>query len=244
MDRAFGRLRGELSTLGLRDDTILWYCSDNGALKKVGSSGGRRGHKGTVYEGGLLVPGLLEWPGKWDAPRTIKEPCVTSDIYPTILAAAGVQVPEQPVLDGQNLLPLLEGQSFKRQPIGFWDYPEKGISTPSKVWMEQLLAEQAKGNKPADPERLMSDAAEIKTKLATNKFPGRAAWLDGRWKMLRTQHPKTGVVDWELYDLEADPAEAFTLYAEQPERVAKMQKDLEDWLESVARSHNGEEYKK
>lgn len=248
MDRAFGRLRSEISTLGLRDNTILWYCSDNGALKKVGSSGGRRGNKGSVYEGGLLVPALLEWPAKWDAPRVIELPSVTSDIYPTILTAAGINVPEQPVpdqppLDGQDLVPLLEGRDFKRKPIGFWDYPEKGIRTPSKEWMDELLAAQAKGTEPSDPVRLMSDAAEIKTKLATNKFPGKAAWIDGRWKMLRFQDPKSGAVDWELYDLEADPAEKYTLYAEQPERVAKMQKDLEDWLESVARSHNGEDYR-
>lgn len=244
MDRAFGRLRGEIKTLGLRDDTILWYCSDNGALKKVGSSGGRRGNKGTVHEGGLLVPGLLEWPGRWDAPRIIKEPCVTSDIYPTLLGVTGIKMPNQPRLDGQSLVPLLEGQTFKRnQPLGFWDHPTVGISTPSKQWMDQLLADQAKGIEPNDPERLVLDAAEIKTKLPVDKFPGKAAWIDGRWKMLRFEDPKSGDVDWELYDLDADPNEDNTLYAEQPEQVAKMQKAMEDWLESVARSHNGEDYK-
>ena len=64
MDRAFGKLRTSLRELGLRDQTVLWYCSDNGALPKVGSSGGRRGNKGQIYEGGLLVPALLEWPAR------------------------------------------------------------------------------------------------------------------------------------------------------------------------------------
>ena len=58
------RLRDALRDLGIRDNTILWYCSDNGALPKVGSTGGHRGNKGKVYEGGLLVPAILEWPAK------------------------------------------------------------------------------------------------------------------------------------------------------------------------------------
>jgi arylsulfatase A-like enzyme len=68
MDRAFGRLRDELRTLDIERDTVLWYCSDNGALPKIGSSGGRRGNKGKIYEGGLLVPALLEWPAQFAEP--------------------------------------------------------------------------------------------------------------------------------------------------------------------------------
>ena len=55
MDRAFGKLRNALGDSGIRDNTILWYCSDNGALPRVGSTGGHRGNKGKVYDGGLLV---------------------------------------------------------------------------------------------------------------------------------------------------------------------------------------------
>ena len=62
MDRAFGKLRDGLSDLGIRENTILWYCSDNGALPRVGSTGGLRGYKGKVYEGGLLV--LRFWNGR------------------------------------------------------------------------------------------------------------------------------------------------------------------------------------
>ncbi|MFH1923294.1 MAG: sulfatase-like hydrolase/transferase, partial [Planctomycetota bacterium] len=60
MDRAFGKLRDEVGSLGIRENTVLWYCSDNGALPRVGSTGGHRGNKGQVYEGGLLVPAILE----------------------------------------------------------------------------------------------------------------------------------------------------------------------------------------
>ena len=63
MDRAFGKLRSALKQLDSYDNTILWYCSDNGGLPRIGSTGGR-GNKGQIYEGGLKVPALIEWPAK------------------------------------------------------------------------------------------------------------------------------------------------------------------------------------
>jgi arylsulfatase A-like enzyme len=243
MDRAFGRLRSTLRELDLRDNTLVWYCSDNGALPKVGSTGGRRGKKGSIYEGGLAVPALIEWPALFKAPKIISIPCVTSDIYPTLLALADVRMEHQPPLDGINLMPLLEGTEKKRsQPIGFWDRQAKGIGTPSKQWMQDLLAAQARGEEPSDPNRVRPDAAVIGEPVPTNKFPGHAAWLDWPWKLHRIEDPKSGDVSWELYDLSADPDESRVLYAEQPERVPQMQAALEAWLESVARSLNGEDY--
>ncbi|MDZ4286970.1 MAG: sulfatase-like hydrolase/transferase [Prosthecobacter sp.] len=246
MDRAFGRLRSELRELDLREDTLLWYCSDNGALPKVGSTGGRRGFKGQIYEGGLLVPALLEWPALFKEPKVIAAPCVTSDIYPTVLEVAGVNMEKkQPPLDGVNLLPLLEGAEKKRsKPIGFWEAKIKGISTPSKAWMDELLTAQARGEEPNDPARVRLDAGQIGEPVPLNKFPGHSAWLDWPWKLHRIENAKTHDVNWELYDLSADPDESRVLYAEQPERVPQMQGALEDWLESVARSLNGEDYGK
>lgn len=63
------------------------------------------------------------------------------------------------------------------------------------------------------------------------------------WKLQRIEDEKTGDVVWELYDVSADPDESRVLFAEQPERVPQMQEALENWLESVARSLNGEDYK-
>ena len=91
MDRAFGKLRDEIQRLGIRENTLLWYCSDNGALPKVGSSGGHRGNKGQVYEGGLLVPAMLEWPARIPSPRSTDVRCNSCDIYPTLLEIAGAR---------------------------------------------------------------------------------------------------------------------------------------------------------
>lgn len=242
MDRAFGRLRNELRSLDIEENTVLWYCSDNGALPQVGSSGGRRGNKGQIYEGGLLVPCLLEWPALFKEPQVIKTPCVTSDIFPTVLAMTKAEPEKLHTLDGINLLPLLESKDKKRyQPIGFWDMKIKGRASSSAKWMNDLLGAQSKGEEPNDPERLFVDAALIGEPASLTQFPGHSAWLDGQWKLHRIED-KNGQVDWELYDLSADPDESRVLFAEQPERVPQMQTALEDWLESVVRSTKGEDY--
>jgi arylsulfatase A-like enzyme len=243
MDRAFGRIRTEIKTLGLTDDTILWYCSDNGALSKLGSSGGRRGNKGQVYEGGLLVPALLEWPRQHPKPRVIDVPCVTSDIYPTVLEWTGAKADRQPPLDGTSLVPLLDGKAKARaKPIGFWDHPTPGVGTPSKEWMDELLAEQKVGREPNDPKKLFADAGKIATKYPLDTFPGHAAWIDGSWKLHRIENAKSNGVKWELYDLAADPKESRDLLTTEPERAEKLKKALTAWLESVVRSLNGEDY--
>lgn len=241
MDRAFGKLRDELRALDIEQDTVLWYCSDNGALPKMGSSGGRRGNKGKIYEGGLLVPALLEWPAQFSEPKVVTTPCITSDILPTVLDIADVPLTTRRPLDGESLLPLLKGETQKRtKPLGFWDNGARGIATPSEAWMRDLLASQKRGEEPNDPLRLAADAGKRGTPVSLNAFPGHSAWLDWPWKLHRIED-KTGDVEWELYDLSADPEESRVLFAEQPDRVPQMQEALENWLESVARSLNGED---
>ena len=245
MDRAVGRLRNQLRELGVRDNTVFWYCSDNGALPKLGSSGGRRAQKGSIYEGGLMVPGLLEWPAKISAPQKIEVPCVTSDIFPTVLEMAGVQVSQQRPLDGISLLPLLTGKVQAREkPIGFWNYPIGGNGVNSKIWMAELLAEQKQGREPSDPGRIHPRAGEVIKKYPLDQFPGHAAWLEGNWKLHRIEDKVSAKVSWELYDLAADPKETQDLMASQSERVATMRKGFDAWLMSVVRSLNGEDYRK
>ncbi len=242
MDRAFGKLRGEIANLGIRDNTILWYTSDNGALPKVGSAGGFRGNKGQVYEGGLLVPAMLEWPAVIKSPRATETRCNSCDIYPTLLDIAGVKMENQPPLDGISLRPLLAGTMQSRgQGMGFWDHPTPGIGTPSDKWMAEVLASQQAGAEPNDPEKLRLDAAEIKQKYPEDEFPGHAAWIDGQWKLHRITD-KTGKVRLELYNLADDRQEAEDLAGDEPKRVEKMKGELETWLLSVVRSLNGEDY--
>ncbi|HID78831.1 MAG TPA: N-acetylgalactosamine 6-sulfate sulfatase, partial [Planctomycetaceae bacterium] len=201
MDEAFGKLRYELRRLGVHRNTILWYCSDNGALK-VGSTGGHRGNKGQVYEGGLLVPAILEWPARIPEPRRTAVRCNTSDIYPTLLEITGVSMPHQPPLDGISLVPLIEGRMERRpEPMGFWDFPEPGISTPSQRWMSELLTAQRAGREPEKDWKLRLDAGKITRRYAESQLPGHAAWIDGDWKLHRIADKGGRNVRYELYDL-------------------------------------------
>jgi arylsulfatase A-like enzyme len=241
MDRAFGKLRGELRSLGIHENTILWYCSDNGGLPGVGSTGGR-GNKGQVYEGGLRVPGILEWPARIPGPRTTDLPSNTSDIYPTLLDIVDVQMAGQPPLDGVSLVPLLDGKmSARPAPMGFWNHPTGGISTPSAKWMKELLDAQAAGAEPTDTERLRLDAGDVSQQYPEDEFPGHSAWHDWPWKLHRIPG-KEGDVRLELYNLADDPGEERDVVAQQSDRAGAMRAELEGWLASVVRSLNGKDY--
>ena len=242
MDRAFGKLRKELQNLGIRKNTILWYCSDNGGLPRLGATGGRA-NKGAVYEGGLRVPAIIEWPQRIANPRTTDLPCNTSDIYPTIIEIVGVRVENQPPLDGTSLVGLIDGKMKARsKPMGFWNHPTGGISTPSHKWMTELLEAQKAGEPVGDKSRLRLDAGTIARQYPADTFPGHAAWLDWPWKLHRIQK-KAGVVKLELYNLAEDSAEKNDLVGQEGDRVKSMKSALEKWLASVVRSLNGKDYR-
>jgi arylsulfatase A-like enzyme len=242
IDRAMGRLREELGKLGIRENTLLWYTSDNGS-RPPGSTGGFRGMKGQVYEGGLRVPAVMEWPARIRSPRATDIPCNSVDIYPTLVELARVEIPEQPrPLDGISLVPLIDGKMTTREkPMGFWDYPIPGRSTPSAEFLRRMKAAE-QGDRVAPPN------AEWENKQYTEKHDpddraGHAAWLDGHWKLHRISPRSQGkAVRYELYDLAADPKEEHDLAEQEPRRVERMKTDLEAWQQSVIHSLNGEDY--
>jgi len=242
MDRAFGKLRQSLTDLGIREDTILWYCSDNGALKKVGSTGGHRGRKGQVYEGGLLVPAILEWPSRIPEPRETDLRANTCDLYPTLLELAGVTVEHQPPLDGISLVPVIDGTLEERpEGMGFWEHPTRGIPTPSAEWMPALLAAQEAGGD-LPPHESSLRAAELPDPAhPLDEFPGHATWIEDGWKLHRIES-RQGEVRWEFYNLAVDPGEKVDLSPAGGDRMREFGTRLETWLTSVVRSLNGNDY--
>jgi arylsulfatase A-like enzyme len=104
-DRSIGVLRNKISEMGIHQNTIIWYCSDNGGLKNIIPStvGGLKGGKNTMWEGGLRVPAIIEWP-KMIKPRVTKYPASTMDIFPTILEIVG--------LNGNSKLSYFDGESI------------------------------------------------------------------------------------------------------------------------------------
>ncbi len=157
VDEQVGRLRSKLRKLGVAEDTMLWFCSDNGPEGQAGESPGTashsRGRKRDLFEGGVRVPGIMEWPKRYSTPRVISTPSSTLDYVPTVLAAlAQSGAPQFAELqqsyagghdlqfDGINLLLLLDGEQTQRgKPIGF----ESGKQV---AWIEEqwkLYSKQA-----------------------------------------------------------------------------------------------------
>ncbi len=127
VDAAVGMLRKGLREDDIADNTMFFFCSDNGAPGKggreVNGQGPLRGHKGNLWEGGVRVPGLFEWPKRIEAGRVSSMVTSTSDLYPTLAALFKNKDPEKPEpIDGVNLLPLLDGnQENREKPLGFKD---------------------------------------------------------------------------------------------------------------------------
>lgn len=159
LDEQVGRLRAVLRERGVADHTMLWFCSDNGpegqSGKSPGLAGGLRGRKRSLYEGGIRVPGLLEWPDKIQAERSTTFPAVTSDYLPTVLEALQIPYPDDRPLDGISLMPLINGELSER---------EEGIGFESRgqaAWVTQRYKlYRANNDKDWELYDLLEDAAE------------------------------------------------------------------------------------
>jgi len=137
LDDSVGRVLAELDALGLADDTIVLFGSDNGGLvhwyigdgPEVTSNAPCRGEKGTIHEGGLRVPLIVRWPGHTQVRRVCDVPVSTIDLFPTLMEAAGVPVTHS--VDGLSLMPLLTGSGGIGRDTHYFHYPHYHNDTPA-----------------------------------------------------------------------------------------------------------------
>lgn len=243
VDRAFGRLRNELVALGIRENTLLWFCSDNGAIPVVGNTGESRGAKHSVYEGGLLVPAFIEWPAMIREPRSTPVRCGTVDIFPTLANIVGASREGLRPLDGITLLPLLRGEmSLRPAPLAFWNANIPGLFSPGDSLMHKMERKQEAGRDPK-VEPASRKAGEIpKAGYAADQYGGHSAWIEGDWKLHRFSTMDGARVRWELYNLTFDPLESKDVSKLHPEVMKSMQTGLNDWLDKVVGSLHGQDY--
>lgn len=132
VDDSVGRLMAKLEQLHLSERTIFIFTSDNGALKSISSSAPLRAGKGSAYEGGVRVPLIIRWPGVTKAGSVSHAPVISTDYFPTLLAAAGVAVPASNPLDGVDLAPVLHQSGPLEREAIYWHYPHyhPGGATP------------------------------------------------------------------------------------------------------------------
>ncbi|MFT5131175.1 MAG: arylsulfatase A-like enzyme [Rhodothermales bacterium] len=129
MDRSIGALRAGLRDMGIADNTILWFNSDNGGLPKMGDDtvGGLRGFKNSMYEGGLRVPAVIEWPSVIK-PRITHYPAGTVDIFPTLAEIADLPATAMlKPIDGSSLRPLFDAEISKREKPLFFRHRDRGV---------------------------------------------------------------------------------------------------------------------
>ena len=129
MDLAVGKVMAKLDELGLRENTIVIFTSDNGGLSTSEgwptSNLPLRGGKGWMYEGGIREPLIVRWPGVAQPGSVIATPVSSPDYFPTLLEAAGARPTPGQRLDGVSLIPILRGQSTPERAL-FWHYPHYG----------------------------------------------------------------------------------------------------------------------
>ena len=200
-----------------------------------------------MYEGGTLVPGLIEWPARIQAPRTSQVVAHTSDLLPTLAALTGQPLPKRP-LDGIDLTPVLDGTMTERpSPIFLWDYNTarfNGLQTEPYIAPKQQegttpLAKLSGGKATRDFKNIRHPGEIIEA-----DFLGPRAILDGHHKLVIHDGKKAAHAKTELFDLEADPEEKNDLTNQQRERVQQLQTKLRTWQKSVLKSLTGGDYVK
>jgi len=135
LDASIGRLRAKLTELGLAENTIIVFASDNGGHLPTTSNAPLRSGKGSAYEGGVRVPLIILWPGV-TAPGGVSDmPTISTDFFPTLLEIAGLRVAPGEGADGVSLVPALRGQSRPAREAIYWHYPhyqlyQRGGTTP------------------------------------------------------------------------------------------------------------------
>ncbi len=162
MDKGVGEIVATLEKLGLAENTLVFFCSDNGANTK-GDNGGLRGFKGQIWEGGHRVPAIASWPGKIAAGSTTDTTALSMDLFPTMLDAAGIEIDPELALDGVSLLPTLTQQGQVADRTLFWDVG-RGVAARKGPW--KYVVERPKGKKGAKADDPIVELYDLSKDLA------------------------------------------------------------------------------
>ena len=177
LDEHVGTIIQRLEDHGLTDNTLVVFTSDNGPTHKsrnpkfhVGgaactffeSTGGLRGFKGSCYEGGIRVPGIVRWPGKVTPGATTSFPCYFPDWFPTLAEVAEALPKQTQPLDGMSLAGLIKGEDVAREKPMIWNFTGYGGIVAVREGDWKLLRRDLNREKFADWElyNLSEDPAE------------------------------------------------------------------------------------
>jgi arylsulfatase A-like enzyme len=243
MDRAIGMLRKHLADTGLHDNTLLLYCGDNGTSPESALGFPHREAKGSIYEGGTLVPGVIEWPARIKEPRSTSFRANTSDLLPTLAAITGQPLPDRP-LDGIDLTKLIDGKLDARPTaMAFWEFNTRRLrSSKPKPYIDPELQQGTTPLVKLDGDKATRNFLNFQQPAITEAdFLGPRSIIEGDHKLVLRE--KKGETVTELFDLKSDPAETSNLTDQHPELTRKLQAELRTWQESVLNSLTGADYR-
>lgn len=215
LDGSVGRVLDQLKATGLDARTLVIFTSDNGPWYG-GSSGGLRGMKGSSYEGGYRVPGLVRWPGRIPAGLVVESPACTMDVFATALDAAGIPLPGGLAIDGRSLLPVLADEAAPEPRFLLGAQGQSLATIRDDRWKlhvlpprDPFLPRAGSGNPWVDPRG--PDGTTILAPMnqyQPTDYPGRRGGV--------------APAPMQLFDLEADPGEQRDVAAEHPGIVTKL----------------------
>jgi arylsulfatase A-like enzyme len=214
LDASVGELLDALATRGLRQNTLVVFSSDNGPWHQ-GSAGGLRGRKGQPLEGGQRVPTLVAWPGTVPAGQTLEAPAMNFDLFPTLLALAGLAPPLDRVIDGRDLWPLLSGAQTQSPHEGLFFFNANVIDgVRAGRWKFYRFVNEYVWPTPLDKPNTM-----------TGQFAANYRYTDpktGRTAALLTSFPL-------LYDVATDVDESYNVVERHPEEARRLLGLIERW---------------
>ncbi|MCA9246867.1 MAG: sulfatase [Planctomycetales bacterium] len=203
VDDGVGRIRATLAELGIENNTVIVFYSDNGGYGGATDMAPLKGYKGTYYEGGIRVPFFVKWPGVVAADSVSAVPVIGVDLYPTLCEIAGAPLPADQPMDGVSLMPLLRGEETQLgERALYWHFPAYLQS------YAQLCSEQR------DPLFRSRPCSIIRA---------------GDWKL----HEYFEDGGLELYNLADDIGESTNLARQQPGKAESMLSQLRAWQRSI-----------
>ena len=203
VDDGVGKIVDTLDRLGIRDNTVILFYSDNGGYGPATDMDPLKGYKGTYYEGGIRVPFFVNWKGEVKPQSKSQAPIIGVDLYPTICEIADVELPENQVADGVTLVPVFKGKKTKLDQDGqprplYWHFPAY-LQSYREVYDEQR-----------DPLFRSRPCSVIRK---------------GNWKLI--QYFESG--DLELFDLSKDLGESTNVAKSHPAVTEKLFSELKLW---------------
>ncbi len=228
MDAGVGKILAELDNLGLAEDTIVMFTSDNGPVmngEKKRYNHSFSGGKGNVYEGGIRVPMIMHWPGHLEGGRDVGDVVHFADWFPTLLNSCGADIPEEIDHDGVDVMPILQGRSVSEYPERCWQWssyePLPGINAAIRdgdwklLWPDRFSKRPLRDYQLVDLVRFMnadnleSSGVELPERGEFEDLEAYFAFLKCESARPLDQRDVASGNPAELYNIEDDPHHPF-----------------------------------